>query len=396
MTRSRMLVAAVVAVAAVGGGYWYYTSRVASAPVAAKAPPLVPVTAAVAAVSDVPVLLEVIGRAEAYESVTVKSRLDGQVASVVYTEGQHVRQGDVLLRLDPADYEARLRQAEANVAGDEAQVAKARADVERYVALKGRGFVSDEKVNEVHTDEAAAQATVKADKAAVEFARLQLSYTTVRAPFDGVVGARLVFPGSAVKVNDTALAVVNRVKPLFVSFDVSEKHLPRLREAMAAGRMKAAIKVPGGGDPPVEGIVRFLDNAVDTTTGTIQMKAVLDNQDEKLLPGQFVNISLRLATLGGAIVVPTEAVQQGPDGNFLYVIGEEDKVAPRKVEVETMFEGRAAIAKGLAAGEKVVTDGQLRLTPGARVKVKGEGADASGKAAGQPAPAAAEPTASRN
>ncbi|BAL23979.1 efflux transporter, RND family, MFP subunit [Azoarcus sp. KH32C] len=393
------MAAAIVAIAVVGG-YWYYSSRAGSVPAVVKAPPPpVPVTAATAAVSDVPVLLEVIGRAEAYESVTVKSRLDGQVASVVYMEGQHVRQGDVLLRLDPADYEARLRQAEANVARDEAQVAKARADVERYVALKGRGFVSDEKVNEVHTDEAAALATVKADKAAVDFARLQLSYTTVRAPFDGVVGARLVFPGSAVKVNDTALAVVNRVRPLYVSFDVSEKHLPRLREAMAAGSMKASIKVPGGGDKPVEGTVRFLDNAVDVTTGTIQMKALLENQDEKLLPGQFVNVSVRLATLSGAVVVPSEAVQQGPEGNFLFVIGEENKVSPRKIEVEAMFDGRAAIAKGLAAGEKVVTDGQLRLTPGSRVKVKGEGAEeaeASGKASAQPAATAGESTPSRN
>jgi len=197
-----LLVAGIVALA--GGGLWYWSSQ-RTAPPPAKAGGPVPVIVAKAQGGSMPVLLNVVGRAEAYEGVTVKSRVDGQVLAVNYTEGQAVRQGDVLLRLDPADFNARVAQAEAVVAKDQAQVAKARADLERYQGLKARGFVSDEKVNEVRTNEAAAAATLKADQAALELARLQQSYTTVRAPFSGIVGARLVFPGSTVKINDTAL-----------------------------------------------------------------------------------------------------------------------------------------------------------------------------------------------
>lgn len=363
-----MLLLAAAAAAIVGAGYWYQSSpqtRRAVQPVAA-----VPVTVATAGLGDMPVLLSVVGRAEAYESVTLKSRLDGQVAAVNYTEGRHVRQGEVLIRLDPGDFEARLLQAEANLAKDEALLGKARADVGRYVALKERGFVSDEKVNEVRTAEAAALATVKADQAAVHFARLQLSYTTIVAPFAGVVGARLVFPGSAVKVNDTVLAVVNRVRPLYVTFSIPEKYLPRVRRAMASGDMPADVSIPGDAEQRFAASVRFLDNAVDVTTGTIQMKALVENRDERMTPGQFVTVSMSLDTLRSAVVVPTDAVQQGPDGNFLFVVGQDNTVQPRKIDVTASYGGLAAIGKGIAAGEIVVTDGQLRLTPGARVQVK--------------------------
>ena len=187
--------------------------------------PPVPVTAVKATVRDIPLTLQVVGRAEAFESVALKSRVDGQIAAVLFTEGQHVNQGDVLIRLDPTDFAARLQQAEATAARDEALIAKTRADTARYTALKERNFVSEEKVNDIRTNEAAATANLRASKAAAEVARLQLSYATIRAPISGIVGARLVFPGSAVKANDVTLAVVNRVRPLLVSFAVPEKHL---------------------------------------------------------------------------------------------------------------------------------------------------------------------------
>lgn len=341
-------------------------------------PPPVPVTTARAAKRDVPVTLQVVGRAEAYESVVLKSRVDGQVAAVLFTEGQHVNQGEVLIRLDPKDFAARLQQAEANAARDRALVAKTRSDTARYAALKDRNFVSEEKVNDIRTNEAAASANLLASKAAVELARLQLSYTTIRAPFAGVVGARLVYPGSSVKINDTTLAVVNRVRPLLVSFSVPEKHLPRLRAAMASaagktGGMKVDVSLPGDRTQRLEGEVRFLDNAVDTSTGTIQMKAVLPNADEKLTPGQFLNVSLLLDTLVGTVTVPNEAVQQGAEGNFVFVVKDDSSVEMRKVVTAASAGGLTAISTGVLADETVVTDGQLRLAPGVRIKARETG-----------------------
>jgi multidrug efflux system membrane fusion protein len=206
--------------------------------------------------------------------------------------------------------------------------------------------------------------------AALELARLQLGYTTLRAPFAGVVGAKLVFPGAAVKVNDTALAVVNGVRPLYVSFAVPEKHLPNIRAALARGMIPVSVNVPGDNTKSFEGEARFLDNTVDTTTGTIRMKAVLANTGERLTPGQFLNVSLVLDTLRDAVVVPAEAVQQGPDGAFVYVLKADASAEVRKVEIAVVRDGQAAVARGLDSGETVVTDGQLSLTPGGKVKVK--------------------------
>lgn len=355
-----------------------------------EAPP-VPVTTATAALRDIPVTLKVVGRGEAYESVAVKSRVDGQVAAVLFTEGQQVKQGEVLIRLDPTDFAARLAQAEAAAARDEALIAKSRADTARYTALKQRNFVSEEKVNDVRTNEAAATANLRASRAAVELARLQRAYTTIRAPISGVVGARLVFPGSSVKVNDTTLAVVNRVRPLLVSFSVPEKHLPRVRAAMAAGSAKAggmsvAVSVPGDTAPSTRGDVHFLDNAVDSATGTIVMKARLANDDARFTPGQFLNVTLLLDTLRDAVTVPNEAVQQGAEGNFIYVVKADSTVEMRKVETAAGEGGVTAIAKGLANGETVVTDGQLRLAPGVKVRTRDAAAPAGN---GNAAPATA-------
>ena len=334
----------------------------------------VPVTAAKAVTRDVPVFLQVVGRAEAFESVTLKSRIDGQVSSVEFTEGQHVRQGDVLIRLDPADVTAKLRQAEAAAARDSALTAKAHADTARYAALKDRNFVSEEKVNDLRTAESSAAANLLASQAAVDAARLQLSYTTIRSPIGGVIGARQVFPGSTLKANDTALAVVNRIRPLLVTFSVSEKYLPTLREAMKAGEVVVDVNAAGGSGKTLVGKVRFIDNAVDTTSGTIVVKAELPNDDESLTPGQFLKVRLVLDTLRNAVTIPNEAIQQGADGHFVYVIKDNEHVELRKVDIATSDTTTTAISQGVGAGETVVTDGQLRLTPDAVVKIK----DASG------------------
>ena len=332
--------------------------------------PPVPVTADKAVARDIPVTLQVVGRAEAFESVAMKSRVDGQVAAVLFTEGQHVNQGDVLIRLDPTDFATRLQQAEATAARDEALIAKMRADTARYTALKERNFVSEEKVNDIRTNEAAAAANLRASKAAVEVARLQLSYATIRAPITGIVGSRLVFPGSAVKANDVTVAVVNRVRPLLVSFAVPEKHLPQLRAARQAGTLKVDVTQTGDTSQRFEGTVRFIDNAVDTSTGTILLKAELPNRDETLTPGQFLNVSLLLDTLRQAVTVPSRAVQQGADGNFLYAVKDDSSVEMRRVETLASEEDVTAVRGAIQIGETIVTDGHLRLTPGAKVRVK--------------------------
>ena len=382
MTKTRSVLLIVAVLAAGGAAAWYFTKT--EGPAAGKkgqTPPAVPVKLAKAVIQDMPLRLEITGRTEAYETVTLKSRVDGQVLGVTFTEGQHVRQGDVLLRLDPADFQAKLNQAEANQAKSQAQLVKARADIERYIALRAKGFVSEEKVSEMRTAAAAAEATARADAAAAELASLQLSYATIKAPFAGLVGAKLVFPGAAVKVNETTLAVVNRVRPLYVGFAVPEKYLPLLKAGMGSAKksMKAAISLPDGS--AWEGDVRFLDNSVDVATGTIQLKAIVTNDDEKLAPGQFVSVSLVLDTLKDAVVIPAEAVQQGAGGSFLFVAKEDSTVEIRKIRIASVQKQFAVVAEGLAAGETVVTEGHLRLTPGARVK----SADAAEGGAGKPA-----------
>jgi len=364
MIRRRLLPLAAVPILA-GIGTWWYFSRSAP-PAEKKAPPAVPVLMARAELRDVPLMLEFAGRAEAFESVSLKARVDGQIQAVQFAEGRHVAQGEVLLRLDPADFEARQRQAEAALARDQAQLVKAQADVERAVSLKARGFLSDAGIDTARAAAQSAEATVKADQATLDLARLQLGYTIVRAPFDGIVGARLVFPGTAVKANDTTLAVVNRVRPILVAFNVPEKYLPRLRAARGRNG-EVMVSLPGE-KQGMAGTIRFIDNAVDAATGTVLMKAQLANDGDRLSPGQFVDVALAIETLARAVTVPAEAVQQGPAGSYVYIVKADRTVELRQLTLTAAQRGLAVVAQGLTAGETVVTDGQLRLVPGATVR----------------------------
>lgn len=329
----------------------------------------VPVLAARAETRDLAIAVDLVGRGEAYESVSLKARVDGQVQAVLFREGQHVKAGEVLLRLDPADFNARLRQAEANQARDQAQLQKARADVNRYQTLQQQGFVSVERLADLNAALAAAEATVQADRATVELARLQLSYATVRAPIDGVVGARLVFPGTAVKTNDTVLAVVNRIQPLLVSFALPERHLGQLRAALARGPITAAVSAPDGAGQALSAAVSFVDNAVDPGTGTLLMKAKLDNRDERFSAGQYLRVELVLDTLKDAVTVPTEAIQQGTKGNVVYTVTPDMGIGIRPVGIVAERAGRVALT-GIEPGMMVVTDGHLRLTPKSKVTIK--------------------------
>ncbi|HNQ03659.1 MAG TPA: efflux RND transporter periplasmic adaptor subunit [Thiobacillaceae bacterium] len=371
----RVMGSAFLLLALAGAGYviWLRSTGQEGKTVPKDKPP-VPVLVAMADVRDMPVILDLVGRAEAYESVHLKARVDGQVATVAFQEGQAVAAGQELLRLDEADFSARLRQAEANLARDQANLSKARADVGRYTTLQAQGFVSSEKVDEVAAVLAAAEATVKADQAAVELARLQRSYTVIRAPFAGLVGARLVHPGTTVKMNETELAVVNRVQPLYVSFAVPEKYLPRLRSRLGTGTLGVSVRIPGETGTGLRAEPQFLDHAVDTASGTVRMKALLANPDGHLTPGQFLDVRLVLDTLRGVVTVPAEAVQQGPEGNFVYVVEADQGTRQQPVTLSLTRDGRAALGEGLAAGQTVVIDGHSRLSPQARVRIRDDNA----------------------
>ena len=357
----------------VGGAVFHYGYPRTAAETKKPARAAPPVTVAPATVKNVPLILELVGRAEAHESVTLKARVDGQIAALPFKEGQTVTAGEVLARLDPADFDARLQQAEANLARDRAQLAKAQNDVQRLQTLKGRGFVSDQQLADARVTVDTMNATVQATQAAADVIRLQRSYTTIKAPFAGVIGARLVSPGATVKANDTALAVLNQVRPLDVSFSVPERHLPRLRAALRSGALPVVVTVPGHGEQTFPGEARFLDNAVDPTTGAIQMKATVANDAQALTPGQFLNINLTLDTLAAAVTVPAIAIQQGPQGAFVFVVKTDETVETRPVTVTLRQAETAVIGQGLSGGETVVTDGQLRLTPGAKVQIKAGG-----------------------
>jgi multidrug efflux system membrane fusion protein len=357
--------AAILVLVAAGAG-WYFTGS--GRTTEKKAPPPAIVATARAEQGDVTLTLVLTGRTEAPEAVSIRARVDGQVAESPSPEGRAVGRGDILVRLDDADFKARRDQAEANLARDQAQLTKAQADLDRAQSLKARGFLSDAAIDTNRAALESARATVAADRAALELARLQLEYTVVRAPIAGMTGARLVFPGTAVKANDTILAQVSRVQPLLVTFNVPERHLARLRAG--ARHDGGAVRVSlAGSTQSITGRLRFLDATVDTSTGTVLAKAEIANADQALSPGQFVTVSVDIETLHQAISVPAAAIQQGPSGAFVYMVGEGDTAVLRPVTIAAEQDGRVVIAEGLAAGDTVVTDGQLRLVPGARLRL---------------------------
>lgn len=334
-----------------------------------RKPQAVPVRVATAVARDYVLTLDTVGRVQASETVTLRARVDGQVAQVLMQEGGRVRAGDVLLRLDDAEFQTRLAQAEAALARDEAQLANARTELSRFEALKEKNYVSDDMLRTSRTNVASLSAAVKGSKAALDNARLQLSHTVIRAPFDGRIGARVVSPGTAVRINDTVLAVINRVHPVQVAFAVPERHLGHLQPLREGRGLPVVITADSDRALRAEGQAGFIDNAVDTASGTIQVKATLPNRDDRLTPGAFVRVSLVLETLKDAIVVPAAALQQGEGRSSVYVVGQDRKAQLREVTVRDQRGDLAAIAAGLAAGEQVVTDGQLRLTPDSTVQI---------------------------
>jgi multidrug efflux system membrane fusion protein len=364
----------------------------------------VPVVTGVVAPKDVPIELRVIGAVEPFSVVAVKPQVSGELIKAHFTEGQFVKKGDTLFTIDPRPYETALRQAEANLAKstaqekqaeanlarDEAQSKTATAQAERYSNLVETGVVSRDQYDQIRTNAESltesvradkanvetARKAIEADKASVQSARLQLSFTTVRAPIDGRTGSLVVHQGNLVRVGDaTALVVINQVNPIRVTFSAPEKQLPEIRSYMAKGKLKARVSQPNDDAHSESGEVDFIDNAVDNTTGTIKLKATFVNKERNLWPGQFVNVALTLTTRKGATVAPTQAVQTGQQGQFVFVVKPDQTVEMRPVVVAHTVANDSVIESGLKPGDVVVTDGQLRLTPGAKVKVRDGEAD---------------------
>ncbi|MGD9503318.1 MAG: efflux RND transporter periplasmic adaptor subunit [Syntrophobacteraceae bacterium] len=346
---------------------------------AKRANPPVPVTVAEAVVKDVPMELTAIGNVEAYNTVQIKAQVSGELTTVHFEEGQNVKMGDMLFTIDPRPYEARLKQAEANLAKEKAQLEYARKQVDRYGSVVQKGYVSQEQFDQIRSNAAALDASIQADEAAIENAKLELKYCYIRSPINGVAGDIGVDQGNVIKANDDkALVTIMQVTPIYITFSVPEKDLPEVRKHMAAeGRLPVRTTTPGG-DRPVTGDLMFVDNTVDPATGTIKLKAVYGNQERTLWPGQFVNVILTLAMEKNALVVPSQTVQTGQQGPYVFVVKPDSTVEYRPVTVGQTVENEIVITKGVAPGEKVVTDGQLRLTQGSVAKVVQEGGDSAG------------------
>ena len=372
--------------------------------------PPVPVTVAVATQRDLPIQLRAIGNVESYSSIPVKAQVAGELMSIHFTEGQDVKKGDLLFEIDRRPYEQALRQseanlnrdiaqekqAEANLARDLAQAQNARAQAVRYSKLAEEKVVSKEQNDQMKTaataadesaraDQAAiesARAANLADKAAIETARLNLDYCEIRSPIDGRTGSLQVKVGTLIKAQaDTAMVTINQISPTFVTFSVPEDQLAAIRKSMAQGPLQAEAEIPNDPSGPAHGQLTFIDNTVDATTGAIKLKAEFTNRERKLWPGQFVNVLLTVGQDAKATVVPSEAIQVGQQGSFAFVVKADHTVENRIVSVGRTLGRETEVTKGIAPGETVVTDGQLRLIPGFKVAIV-NAAPAAGAAAG--------------
>jgi multidrug efflux system membrane fusion protein len=368
-----VLIAAVLLVIVAGAGiatYFASDSRAREGRKAVKGPPAVPVTIAPVLQETVPVRLRAIGNVEAFSTVALKARVDGQILEVNFKEGAPVKKGEVLFRIDPRPFEAALRQAEANALRDRAARDHSMAQDKRYQELLQKNFISKDAYAQIRTNAETSHAVARASQAALENARLNLEYCTIRSPLDGFVGKVLLQAGNLVKANDVnPLVVINQVRPIYVNFAVPEQDLPEVRKRMGEGPLKVEVLPTDPAQASPQGQLIFVDNAVDPSTGTIRMRAQFDNQDAALWPGQFVNVSVRLYDQSDAIVIPTQAVQTGPDGQYVYVIGEEMTAEVRRIGVLRTDGERSIVERGLKPGERVVTRGQLRLGPKVKVQI---------------------------
>jgi multidrug efflux system membrane fusion protein len=341
----------------------------------------VPVLPATVVRRDVPVFLEGIGSVVAYKTVTVRSQVDGRLIQVLFREGQAVRKGEVLAQIDPRPFQVQLHQAEGALARDRAQLNNANLSVKRDTELVGKKLISQQQLDSDQAVAGQAEGTVRIDQAAIESARLNLDYARITSPLDGITGVRLVDPGNVVHASDPGgIVVVAQLDPVAVLFNLPQDELPRISDEMAHGKLGVEVYGRDGTTSLGTGELELIDNQINQATSTLRLKAIVPNPEHHLWPNQFVKAHLLLSTHKGALVVPASALQRGPDGTFVYVIGPDQTVTPRPVEAVSPASDLAVVDKGLHEGEIVVADGQNQLRPGSKVSVREPGAQGGGRA----------------
>ncbi len=336
-----------------------------------KAKPPVPVSVSKAVRKSVPVQIRVIGNVEAYNTVSIKAQVNGMLDTVHFREGQDVKKGQLLFTIDRRPFMAALNQARAALARDAAQERYAREQARRYGELIKDGIVTQDQFEQYRSNADALGESLRADRAAVESAAVQLGYCTIRSPINGRTGNLMVQRGNLVKANDVpVLVTINQINPIYVTFSVPEKELAAIKKYLGGGNLKVEAFIPNDTGRAEQGTLSFLDNAVDTATGTIKIKGTFANEGRRLWPGQFVNVVLTLTSIPDAVVVPTQALQTGQAGQFIFVVKPDRTVESRPVVTGEVLDGETVVSKGVNPGETVVTDGQLSLVPGSRVVPK--------------------------
>jgi membrane fusion protein, multidrug efflux system len=368
--RSALIIALLVigAAAVLADTRWRGSSI--SQSVARVSGPAIPVVTDKARRADVPIYLTGLGTVQAFNSVLIRSRVDGQIVKIRFEEGRDIRAGDILLEIDQAPFEAALAQAKANELKDQAQLNNARRDLGRYTSLAKTGAGSTQQLDTTQALVEQLEATIKADQALVDTAQVQLNYTRIRSPIDGRVGTRLVDLGNIVRASDTTgIVTINQIHPIFVSFALPADSLPQLRAGSKTGDVTVTA-LDREGRTLATGVLAVIDNQINPATGAINYKAKFDNADDVLWPGQFVNLRIQLATRRNVIAVPVTAVQQGPDGSYAFVVGDDRTVQKRVLKVGARNKTTAIIDDGLQPGEQIVTDGQYRIQAGSKVQTE--------------------------
>ena len=367
LTRKALLLGIVLLAIVAAAGLFIARAVATRSVEPSKAAPSVPVSVAPVLRKAVPFRLTAIGNVEPYATVALKALVDGQIVSVHFTDGQAVKKGELLFEIDPRPYQASLEQAQATLAKDKALLARATEQQKRNQDLLQKNFISPDAYHQVKTNTQTAAAVVDADEAAVESARLLLQHCSIHSPIDGYAGKIMIQAGNLVKANDAnALVVINQVAPIKASFSVPEQYVGEIRNAQAKGELPVQANLAGLAAPATGKLV-FVDNAADSATGTIRLEAQFPNDDTRLWPGQFVEVALTLHVQQDAVVVPSIAIQNGPNGQYVFVLLQDSTVELRAVKVDRAEGDETVIASGVEPGDQVVTAGQLRLAPGTRV-----------------------------
>jgi membrane fusion protein, multidrug efflux system len=369
MHRRRLIVALVVAGTVACFGIARGLGRSGPQAGARDVAAAIPVMAGEVRRADVPIFLAGLGTVQAFNSVLVKSRVDGQIVKINFSEGKDVHAGEVLVEIDPAPFAATLAQAQANKLKDQAQLDNTRLDLDRFTRLAKTGAATTQQRDTTQALVAQLEASVKADQAMVDMAQVQLDYCSIRSPIEGRAGTRLVDAGNIVRATDTAgMVTINQIHPIFVTFALPADSLPQLRAASKAGDI-AVTALDSNGQSLASGMLTVIDNQINSATGTINYKAQFENIDDVLWPGQFVNVRIQVAIRRNVIAVPVTAVQHGPDGDYAFVVGDDRVVQKRPIKVGVLNKTTAIIDDGLQSGEQVVTDGHYRIQAGSKVEI---------------------------